>query len=287
VSSLAIRHGSNQSCDSSPSYGDDHGPLAIAHRGGAGLGPENTLDLFARSTALGFRYLETDVRVTRDGLAVAFHDESLLRVTGRDARVRDTDWDVVRGLRVLGTGSRVERIEDVLACFPDALFSVDVKEPSVVVPLSAAIRRTASAHRVCVAGGWDRWLAAVRELTSRELRTALGWRALATLTACARAGVRPPRLGGQFVHLPPKFAGMPLLRQRVIELAHAQGLKVVVWTIDEPAQMVRLLDRGIDGIITDRPDVLREVLVARGTWRPMSPRPAPARSPRSRLSQTS
>ncbi len=191
MSSLAIRHGSNQSYDSSPSYGDDHGPLAIAHRGGAGLGPENTLDLFARSTALGFRYLETDVRVTRDGVAVAFHDESLLRVTGRDARVRDTDWDVVRGLRVLGTGSRVERIEDVLACFPDALFSVDVKEPSVVAPLSAAIRRTASAHRVCVAGGWDRWLAAVRELTSRELRTALGWRALATLTACARAGGTP------------------------------------------------------------------------------------------------
>ena len=269
MTSLAIGHGSTRSA-----YGDDPGPLAIAHRGGASLGPENTLDLFARSTALGFRYLETDVRVTRDGVAVAFHDESLLRVTGHDARVRDTDWGVIRTLRVLDSGSRVERIEDVLACFPDACFSIDVKEAAVVEPLAAAITRTSSAHRVCVAGGWDRWLAAVRDLTAPDLRLALGWRELATLTACARSRVRPPRLVGEFVHLPPTLAGMPLLRQRVVDLAHGQAKKVVAWTIDQPIQIHQLLDLGVDGIITDRPDVLREVLVARGAWRRMSTAPS-------------
>jgi glycerophosphoryl diester phosphodiesterase len=251
------------------SYGDDRGPLAIAHRGGAGLGPENTLEVFARSTALGFRYLETDARVTRDGVAIAFHDETLLRATGYDARVRDVDWAEIRRLRVMGTSSRIERVEDVLGCFPATRFSIDVKEPGVLAPLAAAIRRTGSAHRVCVAGGWERWLAEVRELAGAELRVALGWRGLATLTACARARVRPPRLAGEFVHLPPTLVGMPLLRQRVIDLAHGQGKKVIAWTIDEPAKINQLLDRGVDGIITDRPDVLREVLVARGAWTPM------------------
>lgn len=272
--SWSIAQGHNRS-----SYGDETGPLAIAHRGGAGLGPENTLALFARAAALGFRYLETDVRITRDGVVVAFHDESLLRVTGLDARVRDTDWPTVRRLHVLETSNRIERVEDVLACFPDACFSIDVKEAAVVGPLAAAIRRTGSADRVCVAGGWDRWLAAVRELTGPDLRLALGWRALATLTACARARVQAPRLAGEFVHLPHTLAGLPLLRRRVIDLAHGQGLRVVAWTIDEPAEIRQLLDLGVDGIITDRPDLLREVLVARGDWRPMSPVPLAASLP--------
>ncbi len=126
--------------------------------------------MFGRSTALGLRYLETDARVARDGVAIAFHDEILLRATGCDARVRDMDWADIRRLRVLWTSSRVDRIEDVLACFPAARFSIDVKEAAVVAPLAAAIRRTAATHRVCVAGGWERWLAEVRALTGSDLR---------------------------------------------------------------------------------------------------------------------
>jgi glycerophosphoryl diester phosphodiesterase len=250
-------------------YGCGPGPLAIAHRGGAGLGPENTLAAFGRATTLGFRYLETDARVTRDGVAVAFHDPSLLRVTGVDRPLAATDWAAVRRLRVLGTNCGVERIEDVLACFPDCCFTIDVKTSAAVAPLAEAIRRTGSAARVCVAGGWDSWLAELRARVGPELRSALGWRALATILAAAETRRRPALLTASgFVHLPRAFGGLPVLRRPVIELAHDLGLRVVAWTVDDPQVIDVLLDRGVDGIITDRPDVLRERLIARSLWVP-------------------
>lgn len=250
-----------------PAYGAGTLPLAVAHRGGAALGPENTAAAFEGALALGFTHLETDVRLTRDGVLVAFHDEHLLRTTGVDRPINRTDWSVVRRLPVLGTASRVERMDDLLAAFPQACFSIDVKVPEVVEPLAEAIRRTGSAGRVCVGGGWDQWLTEIRVRVGPQLSWALGWRSLASLMAAAETGVRPVRLPlGGFVHLPPTLHRLPLLRRRTIALAHELGQRVVAWTIDDPDEIRDLLDRGVDGIMTDRPDVLRQVLVERGQW---------------------
>lgn len=104
------------------------------------------------------------------------------------------------------------------------------------------------------------------------MRTALGWRSLAVLVACAKAGVRPP-LGvatGEFVHVPVSVGRVPLVAERLVQMAADLGVRVLAWTVDEPALMHRLLDLGVDGVITDRPDLLREVLVRRGQWRPMA-----------------
>jgi len=119
-------------------YGAGAAPLAIGHRGGAGLAAENTLDAFGRSYALGVRYLETDVRVA-----------------GRRGMVRGATRRELAGFGV-------PTLDEVLVAYPDACFTVDVKEGSAVAPLARTLRATKAAHRVCVAGAWDGWLAGVR-----------------------------------------------------------------------------------------------------------------------------
>jgi glycerophosphoryl diester phosphodiesterase len=240
-------------------YGTGRGPLAVAHRGGAGLAAENTLDAFARSYALGVRYLETDVRLTADGVCLAFHDATLQRVLGQPGAVRATPS---RYLRSHG----IPTIAEALHAFPDACFTIDVKDEAAIGPLARVLHETGAAHRVCAAGAWDGWLARLREEVGPELTTALGWRALATLLASAPAGVIPPwwHEPGRFAHVPVRLAN--LLSRRLLTRAHTLGVRVIVWTVNEPSRMHRLLDTGVDGIITDRPDVLREVLIARDQW---------------------
>ncbi|HZI98132.1 MAG TPA: glycerophosphodiester phosphodiesterase family protein [Actinomycetales bacterium] len=253
-------------------YGAEAGPWAVAHRGGAGLAAENTMEAFARSYALGVRYLETDLRVTADGRCVAFHDATLDRVTDGSGPIRRRSWADVARLRV-GESGRVPLLADLLDAFPDAHFAVDVKDWRVIGPLATVLRDRGAAERVCVAGAWDSWLAELRDRVGPGLVSALGWRSLSTLVACARAGVRPPSglVTGSFVHVPLRLWGLGVYSARLVELAHSLGVRVLVWTVDEPVLMRRVLDGGADGVITDRPDLLREVLLSRGRWPAMSP----------------
>jgi glycerophosphoryl diester phosphodiesterase len=254
-------------------YGDHDGPLAIAHRGGMGLAPENTLAAFGRATALGLTHLETDVQVTRDGHVVCFHDATLRRVTGHRGRLADLDLADLRRLRVDGT-DQVPTLAEAMAAFPEARFAIDLKDEAVIAPMARLLRAHPRwAERVCVAGAWSRWLRRLQD-EAPGVTTALGWRSLTALVACSRGGVRPLGVrastptGGAFAHVPLRLGRLPIHSERVIGRAHELGVRVVVWTVDDPATMRSLLDAGVDGIITDRPDVLREVLIGRGQWTP-------------------
>jgi len=248
-------------------YGQDLGPLAIAHRGGMALAPENTLAAFERSVALGLRYLETDVVTTRDGELLCFHDTSLRRVTGDPRRVADVDVAAVRRLRVGGV-EPVPTLAEALHAFPDTCFTIDLKDHAAVSAASVLLTANPGwARRVCVAGARTGWLDALREQVP-DVTVALGWRSLTTLVAWSRGCVRPPRgvARGRFAHVPLRLGGVPVYAERVVEQAHRLDIRVVVWTVDDPATMHALLDAGVDGIITDRPDLLREALVSRGQW---------------------
>lgn len=243
-------------------YADRRGPLAIAHRGGAGLAAENTLDAFRRSYALGVRFLETDVRRTFDGRLVAFHDARLDRVTGTRGSVRSRTLSELRTTSVLG-GGPVLGLEDLLTAFPDACFTVDVKDAAVIAPLAALLSSSGAASRVCVAAARGSWLRRLHSSSGPDLCTALSWRALARLAS--------PRSGGRygdaaFAHVPLRLGRLPVFRDDLVARAHDSGIRVIVWTVDDADTMHRLLDNGVDGIITDRPDLLREVLIARGKW---------------------
>jgi glycerophosphoryl diester phosphodiesterase len=250
-------------------YRDQDGPLAIAHRGGAGLAAENTLTAFSRSYALGLRCLETDVRITADGELLAFHDATLRRVAGVRGRVAGRRLAELTDLHALGSGALLP-LAALLTAFPDARFIIDVKDRACVEPLAALLRDTGAAARVCAAGAWDSWLVELRARVGPELTTALSWRALARLVASsrpARRQVLPGDGAGCYAHVPLRFGRVPVFADDLVHRAHDSGVKVVVWTVNEPATMHRLLDAGVDGVITDRPDLLREVLISRGQWR--------------------
>ena len=254
-------------------YGDTTEPLAIAHRGGAALAPENTLAAFARSTALGLRYLESDIKITADGQLICFHDATLERSTDGWGRVGAKTLAELRGVRVHGR-EPIPTLEEALEAFPDACFTIDLKDRAAIAPMARLLQRPDYAERVCVAGAWDGWLQLLQS-QAPQARVALGWRSLTTLVSMSKAGAPVPAwmVRGGFAHVPMHLGRMPIHSDKLVRRAHRLGVRVVVWTVDDPAVMRRLLDMGVDGIITDRPDVLREVMIARGTWTPMVARP--------------
>jgi glycerophosphoryl diester phosphodiesterase len=244
------------------------------------MGPENTMEAFAAAVALGYTHLETDVRQTADGVCVAFHDRTLRRVTGASGNLSDLSWDDVTRLRVSGcapvggTGA-VPRVENLLTTWPDVRWALDVKQPSAIPALVRAVRAAKAEHRVCLSGTWDRWLLAAHRALGPAASLALGWGSMTSLVAGHGLRLR----GHRYVHLRLTVAGRPLPWPKVVERAHAHGLRLIAWGLVTSADMHRLLDHGVDGIISDHTDVLREVLVARGEWRPGAPAPRTCVSP--------
>jgi glycerophosphoryl diester phosphodiesterase len=245
---------------------DHPGVLAFAHRGGAlEHAPfENTMVAFQAAVDLGYRYLETDVHVTADGALLAFHDDRLDRVTDRAGRISELPLREVEAARV-GGQEPIPLLEDLLGAFPEVRINIDPKHDRAVEPLAAVISRTASVDRVCCGSFSDRRLARLRKILGPRLCTSLGPGGTARLRA-ASYGAPVGRLPAPCVQVPHRYRGHVLTDGRFVETAHRLGLQVHVWTVDEEAEMTELLDLGVDGIMTDRPSVLRDVLVVRGAW---------------------
>ncbi len=242
---------------------DHPGPLAFAHRGGAGDWPENTMPAFENAVALGYRYLETDVHTTADGVLVAFHDDHLDRVTDRSGLIGALPWVEVRRARV--GGEPIPLLEDLLGTWPEVRVNIDAKHDAAVDPLVAVIERTGAHDRVCVAAFSDARLTRFRRLVGNRVCTATGPREIARVRIAAY-GVPTGRTGAACAQVPIRHGRVVLVDRRFLAAAHRRGLPVHVWTIDDPVEMERLLDLGVDGIMTDRPAVLRDVLQRRGQW---------------------
>ena len=239
-------------------------PIAFAHRGGAGDWPENTMPAFEGAVSLGYRYVETDVHLTSDGVLVAFHDDRLDRVTDRVGLIREMTWSEVSAARVDGR-EPIARFSELLATWPDLRVNVDPKHDVSVEPLAAAIRAAGAIDRVCIGAFSDRRIARMRALLGPELCTSLGPRGTARLIAATRR-LGAPRFAAAAAQVPTTQSGVPLVTSRFVAGAHRLGLAVHVWTVDDADEMRRLLDLGVDGIMTDRPAVLKDVLVARDQW---------------------
>ena len=241
------------------------GPLPFAHRGGASEAPENTLPAFEHAVRLGYRYLETDVHTTADGVLVAFHDDRLDRVTDRTGVVADLPWSAVREARVDGR-EPIPLLEDLLGAFPEARVNIDPKHDSAVEPLAEVLRRTGAVERVCIGAFSDRRLTRIRELTGPGLCVSMGPKQIGRLLAASHGLPGGGGVTAPCAQVPPSQRRIPLVTARFVAEAHRRGVQVHVWTIDDRAEMERLLDLGVDGLMTDRPQVLKDVLVARGQW---------------------
>ena len=245
-------------------YLDATAPLAFAHRGGAADGDENTVAAFSRAVTLGYRYLETDTHATADGVAVVLHDRSLRRVLGRPERVAELSWADLCTIRVGGEPA-VPRLDDVLAGWPAVRFNIDVKADRGVEATIQVVRRTGALRRVLLASFADARTARLRAALGPELATSPGVRGVARLWAASRTGRGVIRRAGRFaaVQVPRR-----VIDARFVSYVHRLGLPVHAWTIDAPDRMNELLDLGVDGIMTDRIHVLRDVYLQRGLWTP-------------------
>jgi glycerophosphoryl diester phosphodiesterase len=247
-------------------YLDWPGPIAFAHRGGASEVPENTMPAFAHAVGLGYRYVETDVHVTADGVLVAFHDERLDRVTDSQGVIADLPWSVVRTALVDGR-EPIPRFDDLLDAWPDLRINIDPKHDGAAEPLAAALLRHAALDRVCVGSFSDKRIARVAAAVGGGLCTSMGPRQVARLVAASRGLPGGGGLRAPCAQVPTHQGPVPLVTRRFVEAAHRRGIQVHVWTIDDRAEMERLLDLGVDGIMTDRPADLKDLLEQRGEWR--------------------
>jgi glycerophosphoryl diester phosphodiesterase len=244
---------------------DHDGPIVMAHRGFSRDGLENSMAAFGAAIDLGLEYLETDVHATRDGVLLAFHDDRLDRVTDATGAVAELPWSTVRSARIGGV-EPIPLLEDVLGTWPDIRVNIDVKAAPAIEPLVAAVRRTNALDRVCVASFSERRRSAVRRRLGPRVATSVGplrvaaWRLGGAVPVAGSPIARLALRGAAAVQVPPGRGRLDVVTEASVRWAHAAGAQVHVWTVNDAAEMHRLLDLGVDGLITDRADLVPAVL---------------------------
>ena len=252
-------------------------PLAFAHRGGGKLWPENTMVAFQGAVQLGCRYLETDLRTTRDGVIVAIHDETLDRISDGSGPVCALTLAELKrldaGYRLSpdggqtfpfrGKGVTVPTLTEVTQAFPDTRLNLDIKqrEPPIVEPLVTFIEEQGAHDRILVGSFHDRILKEFRRRTGGRVATsAASWEARLFWLASRLGLARFLPVPYDALQVPPRQGPLPVVDRRFVQAAHRLGIQVHVWTVDESEEMRRLLNLGVDGLMSDRPDLLLAVL---------------------------
>ncbi|WP_062077249.1 glycerophosphodiester phosphodiesterase [Demequina globuliformis] len=250
------------------SYFDNGGkPVALAHRGFSLDGLENSMKAFQAAVDLGYRYLETDAHGTADGVAVALHDDTLDRTTDATGRVDERQWASVKAARIGGI-EPVPMLEDVLATWPDVRVNIDVKGESGIGPVAAAIERTKAHERVCVGSFSAHRRRATLALLSKPVATPASQREAVAWWLGTFVGADASKTIGDVdaLQIPWRRGSFPILFPRQVRQAQAAGKEVHVWTVNRVDHMTQLLDMGVNGLVSDRADLLKQVLQERGQW---------------------
>ena len=215
--------------------------------------------------------METDVHATKDGIVVAIHDPDLKRVAGVTGTVREMTWTTLANVRLAGDEA-IPRLDELLAAWPEARWNIDAKHDSVVGPLIETLHRADAVERVCITSFSDRRVSRLRRALGPTACSTIGPAGVAALrVASLMPDLLMPRVRRSLAdyaaaQVPIRQGRIPIVERRFVDAAHEAGLQVHVWTIDDETTMTRLLDLGVDGIMTDRPTVLKELLIRRGAW---------------------
>ena len=253
-------------------YLDAEHPVRMAHRGSRELWPENTWHGFdACVSELGYRYIETDVQVTKDGVVVVFHDDTLERTTNGVGAVADWSWEDLSHLDagyhfspdgeshpLRGQGVHISRLDATFDRYRDVRFNIDLKARGCEWPVAEVIAKEKRQDSVMVGSFSDRRLSRFRRITRDSVATSAGPQAALAMYAASRVG--------RTVHRPPKAYQLPFRMRgasvdtKLIEAVHAADAQIHLWTVNDPDDMARFLALGVDGIVTDRPDLLNVVV---------------------------
>ncbi len=259
----AGRRRNRMSCFSHP-YLANRRFIGFAHRGGGKENPENTQIAFRAAADLGYSHIELDVQATADGVLVVFHDDNLDRMTTGSGRISHLPYSEVSRAKIAETES-IMTLEETLSLFPDLCFNIDIKTAHALQPTIDLVRRMNCLNRICLASFSDKRLAAVRRAFGGHACMSAGPR---TVAARKFASWRLPFRGAPVdcVQVPPRRYGIEIVTGRFIRHCQDNNIAVHVWTIDDEAEMRRLIRLGVNGLVTDRPSLLKQVALEEGVW---------------------
>ena len=238
-------------------YLNQSGVSISAHRGGSEETPENTLESFSYAIGLGSSYIETDVQLSADGIPYIFHDDDLSRLLNMEVKFNSLHSDQIEKLKLFES-YQIPKLETALTQFPNALFQIDLKTDEVALPAMKVIENLNAFDRICIASFSSNRLQKVRKKFP-DTCLSMGPKEILKLLL-ASFGLYNKTIYGDCLQVPIYHYGIKLVTRRFVKYVQSIGLKIHVWTINDENTMRKLIDLGVDGIITDRPKLLKEVL---------------------------
>ena len=225
---------------------------AYVHRGDAVNFTENTMEAFQDAVNLGYKYVETDLRMTKDGEIVTFHDESIYRVSGEQVNISDLTYDELSNIKLI-RGGQIPKLSEVLENFPETRFNIDLKIKGLVNKVANIIDSHNAYDRICIASFNSSTLRSFKKIRNQ---------------ACISMGILDVVFFKLFnflissvdcIQIPQNWKGVNVLNNHLIKTAHSKNLKIHVWTINSKTEMKSLIDMKVDGIMTDEALLLKEV----------------------------
>ncbi|MCP5047358.1 MAG: glycerophosphodiester phosphodiesterase [bacterium] len=249
-------------------------PIRLAHRGSCLLWPENTMTAFQGAINHGCHYIETDLHVTKDGTIVMFHDNTLDRITNATGPINEWHWNDLSKLDAAyhfkpeedyplrGKSINIPTLEETMDVFPNTRFNLDLKQPNIESTIADFINKYNYHDRVLITSFTGSRSRKCLKLLKHPTATSAGFRQALFFWALSRIKLRLP-LQVNALQVPPCKGSLTVVDKKLINAAHALGIQVHAWVINDPDEMRRLLDLGVDGIVTDRIDYLNEEINTR------------------------
>ena len=238
--------------------------LAFAHRGGNEFAPENSFRAFKSAVDIGYKYLETDVHLTKDGFLIAFHDDTLDRVTDKSGLIRDLTLSEVKKAKIAGT-DEIPLLSELLNSFTDCFFNIDCKVDETVQPLINLINNKDFINRVCIGSFSQKRINFIRKSLGKDVKTSMG-PAEVILSKFLSYTSLGYNFKSSYTSIPIRRYGINLLEERNIKYLKSNNQKVIAWTINDEDKMKMLINIGIDGIMTDNLTLLKKVLIEESLW---------------------
>jgi len=232
--------------------------LGFVHRGGAEEATENTLEAFQFSSDMGFTFMETDIQGTKDGEVVVFHDHDLGRMAGINKKIEDLSYQEVKEIELV-SGGGIPSLNELLSSFPNLRFNIDFKTANTIVKGVEIIKEHNAIRRVCLASFSLSRLKKIRELAGPDCCSSMGQLEV-VYQLLKSINLPSPQVNGFCAQVPISQWGLPIVTKRFINYAHKENKFVHVWTIDTELEMEKLIELGVDGLMTDRPSVLFKVM---------------------------
>ena len=242
----------------------DYSFFGFVHRGGDEVETENTIEAFKYSSDLGFVFIETDVQATKDGHVVIFHDATLKRMAGVNKSIKELTLHEVNEIDLLD-GGKIPLLSEALETFPDLRFNIDIKTEDALEETIQIIKKMNFLDKTCFASFSSSRLKRIKHLAGPEACISSGQMDIFKMM-CQSVGIGLKPTKSQCAQIPLKQWGVPVLTKKFIEIAKMQNKFVHVWTIDDKNQMFELIEFGVDGLMTDKPSVLKEAMIEKGLF---------------------